>query len=380
MVEGGRRVYCVVQAELPPATTGARQRVTVEISRPSPPPPSQPRPLTAQSLAIVQAGVYTGGGTFAFSETRYETRYDPATARMVIVGRSAGAEYGYANTQAGGTFAVALGRWNPLTRSVEPPSAEECAATTVIFWLNVPKDPGVTVMPAEVQAYVADAGTSLALFGDSYREPSRTSYRALIGRASAGAPPDLTSRLCVAQAPVRLGDTVGYQRVVARVKRTAPGQDPTEEEVTLRTETAEAPAGATYFNPTRVHASPRPFVGAVVLPWGFDAEAESAGSSPRVTVSPVAGFDVPLEPFFRNPAFESLRLVVATELSQDFGEQLYVGVSYQSLLGIESTGSTLDVSFGLSARTVGEFQLRPTLGLLLDLQSSLKGIQGAFGL
>jgi hypothetical protein len=305
---------------------------------------------------------------------------------VVIVGRSAGAEYGYANTQAGGTFAVALGRWNPSTRSVEAPSVEECAATTVTFWLNVPKDPGVSVVPAEVQAHIADASTSRALFGLTYQDPqraSRTSYQALIGRAAVGASPGLQDsayRLCVAQAPVRLGDTVGYQQVVARVKRTASGPDLAEEEVTLRTETAEAAAGATYFNPTRVHANPRPFVGAVVLPWGFDTEADPAGSSPRATVSPVAGFDVPLEPFFRNPVFGSLRLVVATELSQNFGEQLYLGVSYQSLLGIESTGSALDVSIGLSARTVGEFQVRPTLGLLLDLQSSLDGIQGAFGL
>ena len=375
MTEGFRRVYCVARASLTPAPSPYDQRVVAVVGRSTGEAGvAEAARATPRALAVVEAGDYTGGGTYLFTPFRHDT----GTSRMVIVGRSDGSNYGYIDSQARGTFAVALGRWDPATDAVVPPTGRECADAQVQFRLLAPKEAGPVVPTAPVQAFVADGSYGKSLFGKTYSEPARTSHRALIQDVS---PPGL----CVAQAPVRLAGVVGYQQVAARVVRGTDVPDLSIEEVMGRQVNAEAPAVETYFNRTRVHAKPRAFVGALLIPGGFrQTSTDSTGAevSDRTYAAPAAGFDLPLEPLTGWRGFGSARLVLATELSGEFGEQIYLGVSVQSLTGISSTASSADLSAGVSLRTRGGgLQLfGPSFGLLLDLQSSLKGIAGVFGL
>lgn len=417
--------YCVAYAAPRLADTSAVQVVTARVVR-----PAKGGEATAAEVAYASEG--RPGGTFEFGGRRV----DRASGRLVIVARSVGQRYAYAGTlMPTGTYAVALGAWDPEAERVRPPTVAECRGAKVAFTLRVPAKAGLDAPRAEVGATWVDAGDAKALFDSTLTrygadttawgshsrcmtddaiedggacdkngvEWAASTWAALDGIREEDYPLDLgevgnAPFYCVAEAPLMLSTSVGNQQVLADVVPTGASPDLSVVEA-LRQPAGSLPGSRAQFRSIRAHAPPRPMFGVIRAIYGgvISKEAETRTVTTTVVETTtigdtitsaetttetreirqegfipaemafMAGVDFALQPVVGvgcqiyhwvtkgrrrcEPVFPGpTRMVVATNVTGDPLDSIYLGLSLASLAGTSATSSPVDGTLGVAYR------------------------------
>ncbi|MEM0961968.1 MAG: hypothetical protein AAGK21_05415 [Bacteroidota bacterium] len=382
-------------------TTGGPQTVTATLLE-----GENRSPLAPEEIRLATAS--TWGARYSFAPVRV----DRSRLRAVIVDISAPSTYGFAgslvqNGRSRGSYAVVLAAWDPRSRTFKPPTTQLCRSTQVTFRLRSPEKAGLASPSADVQAVLIGGGEASRLFPNEHRVAS---YRV---------PMDNARFLCIAEAPLELSTDIGLQQVVAEVKTSGTATTLSEGSQYLYRPGGSVPGIRASFNPVRVHARPRPMFGLLVGTEDVFSRPDTSGqmTEPPETEEPkppetetlasypngehdtdeeevpmvgaksalMAGFDFAIEPLLFGRWGRDARLTLATNVTGDVGDTIYVGLSIQSLFSLAATANPVDVTLGAAfprsrIDSAGDLLDEVFLSgaITLDLGGSLKALQGIF--
>lgn len=414
-------LYCVAYTTaLRLADTGVEQALTARIEGGDPPSPMTPSELRIAS----DAGA---GAVYEFEGVRRDRR----SSRFVIVDQSIPRPYGFAGSQVPvgdggfGTYAVVLGAWDGS--AVSAPTAAQCRGASVAFSLQPSGSAGLGSATTEVRAVWVDSSRARALFPDRMKDYEAGEgplvAAARTGDDAGGATPPF---LCVAEAPLSLTPEVGFQRVTARVKQsgTAPALSLVEDLRRPRDPSGAAtgPGAEAAFHPVRVHARPRAIFGLMMTVDGdvwrepetravttttttptetgstseTTTEEVETGEVSSAQLATMAGFDFAVQPVLRGLTFGCvqpsipLRVAVATNVSGDPFDSIYVGFSGSSTFSQTATANPIDYSVGVAFRRestadyplIGEVKGKPMLAwsVTIDLRGALSVLKDVIAL